>query len=216
MLKPLVIIGAGGHASVLVDILLSQGRQILAFVSPKSRFMRRVFSGIPQIFSDHDIDRFGVDEVMLVNGLGMLPGSKIREEIHQHYCSLGYEFETVIAVSAEVSEFAVLGQGVQVLSKAVIQAGAYVGDQTIINSGALLEHDCRLGALNHVASQATLCGQVRTEDNVFVGAGATIIQNICLGRQSVVGAGAVLVNNLEEGATHYASRGTTKVAKLSS
>ena len=202
LLKPLVIIGAGGHASVLVDILLSQGRQILAFVSPDSVVNRSVFSGIPHIHSDHDLDRFEADKVLLVNGLGMLPGSILRQEIYQHYLSLGFEFETIIASSAEISEFAFLGKGVQVLSKAVIQTGASVGEQTIINSGAIIEHDCRLGALNHVATQATLCGQVKTEDSVFVGAGATVIQNMCLGSKSVVGAGAVLVNDLDASAIH--------------
>ena len=177
-LKPIVIIGGGGHASVLVDILLAQGRQILAVVSPDDISMRRVFSGLQQLKQDGDVLQFSSDEVLLVNGIGMLPKSSLMQKLNQYYLSHGYRFETVIADSAQISKFAVVEPGVQVFSGTIVQAGAFIGAHSVINSGAIIEHDCHIGRYNHIAPRATLCGQVITQENVYVGAGSTVIQNL--------------------------------------
>ncbi|WP_202906392.1 hypothetical protein [Morganella psychrotolerans] len=79
--KPLIIIGGGGHASVLIDILLSQKRKILAVICPDNIYDRRIFSGIPHYTNDEDIQYFPTEEVMLVNGIGMTPYSSARKKI---------------------------------------------------------------------------------------------------------------------------------------
>ncbi len=204
--KPVVLIGGGGHASVLADILLRQKREILAVISPDDLTDRAVFSGLTQLLADQDIRRFSPDEIELVNGIGMLPHSGLREKLNLYYLELGYCFATVVADSAEVSPFATLEDGAQVLSQALIQAGAIVGEHSIINSRALVEHDCRIGAYSHVAPGAVLCGQVSTGVQAFVGAGAVVLPNCTLGSQSIVGAGAVLTADLADKAILYPAK----------
>jgi sugar O-acyltransferase (sialic acid O-acetyltransferase NeuD family) len=196
--KPLIIIGGGGHASVLVDILLSQGREVLAVISTDDISQRAIFIGIKHFKKDYDILAFNPDEVLLVNGLGMLPKSNVKYELNEWFLSLGYHFETVVAESALVSPFAKLGEGTQVFSGAIVQAGAILGEHSVINSGAIVEHDCIIGRYNHIAPRATLCGQVVTEDRVYIGAGATIVHNIRIGDSSVVGAGTIVTKNLSK------------------
>jgi sugar O-acyltransferase (sialic acid O-acetyltransferase NeuD family) len=204
------MIGGGGHASVLADILVSQGREILAVVSPDDIRQRSVFKGMTQLRNDDDVFAFHKNEVLLVNGIGMMPKSDVKRKINEHFLSLGYQFETVIADSAFVSSKSIIEPGAQILPMAIVQTGATVGRHTVVNTGALVEHDCCIGAYNHIAPKATLCGQVKTEDNVYIGAGSTIIQGISIGRGSIVGAGASINQSLEVNTIAYPARVTIK------
>ncbi len=207
---PIILIGGGGHASVLADILLSQGKKILAIISPDEIDQRQVFRNIPRFKEDKDTLSFKPDDVLLVNGIGMMPKSNLRQSITQYFESLGYRFGTVIADSAVVSSFAVIEEGAQILPCAIVNAGACIGKHTIVNSGALVEHDCEIGAHNHIAPKAVLCGQVKTEEGVFVGANATIIQNLQISHSSVIGAGATVTQSVSSKTIVFGARGTTK------
>lgn len=208
--KPLVLIGGGGHASVLADILLGQGREILAVISPDDLSSRAVFADLAHLTQDEEVKRFSPDSVHLVNGIGMLPRSMLRQRVNQQFLELGYQFETVIASDAHVSRFATIHSGAQILSGARVQAGAVIGEHTIVNSGALVEHDCQIGAYNHIAPNATLCGDVLTAEDVYIGANATVIQGLALEAQSTVGAGAILTQSLPLGDTCYPARACIK------
>ncbi|WP_172564941.1 acetyltransferase [Vibrio navarrensis] len=194
--KPLVLIGGGGHASVLADILLGQERDIVAVISPDDLSSRAVFAGLTHLTQDEEVKRFSPESVHLVNGIGMLPRSTLRQRVNQQFLELGYQFETVIASDAHVSRFATIHSGAQILSGARVQTGAVIGEHTIVNSGALVEHDCQIGAYNHIAPRATLCGQVASEAQVFIGAGATILPGINLGQNSIVGAGVTILSHV--------------------
>lgn len=204
--KPLVLIGGGGHASVLADILLDQGREILAVISPDDLSSRAVFAGLTHLTQDEEVKRFSPESVHLVNGIGMLPRSTLRKRVNQQFLELGYQFETVIASDAHVSRFATIHSGAQILSGARVQTGAVIGEHTIVNSGALVEHDCQIGAYNHIAPRATLCGAVCTHEAVYIGANATVIQGLVLESQSVVGAGAIVNRSLMKNYTCYPAR----------
>ncbi|ANU37725.1 acetyltransferase [Vibrio scophthalmi] len=210
--RPIVLIGGGGHASVLVDILRTQNRKILAIVCPDDISQRSAFNGIQHLKQDDDVLRFPSDDVVLVNGIGMMPKSHLKRKLNEYYLSHGYQFETVIAKSAQVSLYAVIESGVQIFAGAIVQAGASVGTHSVINSGAIIEHDCQIGCYNHIAPRATLCGQVTTQDEVYVGAGSTVIQNLKLEQGSIIGAGAIVTENISSQNICYPSRSTMKMS----
>jgi len=210
---PIVMIGGGGHASVLVDMLKCQGRDILAVVSPDELSGRSAFAGLPHLRNDEDVLQFSYEEVRLVVGLGILPGSDLKEKVTTFFAERGYEFETVVSDQAYVSPFAKLSSGVQVFANAVINAGVAVGSHSIINSGAVVEHDSDIGEYNHIAPGAIICGQVKSGRSVFCGAGSVVVQNTSLARNAVVGAGATVTRSLGENETCYPSRSTTKYQK---
>lgn len=196
--KPLIIIGGGGHASVLVDILLSQKRKILGIISPDNISGRRIFTGIPHYKNDDDIYQFSPEQVMLVNGIGMTPYSSVRKKITQYYLSRNYQFETVISNNAIISDYAEIRQGAQVFAGAIVQSGVIISEHSIINTGAVIDHDCYIGIHNHIAPGATLCGNVNSEDDVYVGAGSCIVQNVKLAYGSIIAAGTTILKNTSE------------------
>ena len=206
MSKPLVILGAGGHAAVLVDILRQQERTILAVQAPELVPNRRVFSSLSHWTNEQPLLDLVPDEVELVNGIGSLPGMSLRYQIYARYRALGFVFAQVIAGEAVVSRYAQLGDGVQILHRAVVQAGVCIGANSIINSGAIIEHDCQLGVDNHIAPGAVLSGGVCTGSRVHVGTGAAVIQGRMIGEEAVVAAGATLNQDLAAGHIVYAAR----------
>ncbi|USD62241.1 acetyltransferase [Vibrio sp. SCSIO 43140] len=208
---PIVMIGGGGHASVLAEILLTQGREILAVISPEDVSQRSVFKGITILEKDEDILRFDKDKVLLVNGIGMMPKSGFKQRINEYFLSLGFEFETVIADSAFVSPYSKIETGAQILPMAVIQTGATVGCHSTINTSALIEHDCKIGSYNHIAPMATLCGQVTTGRGTYIGANATVIQSIDLGEDVIVGAGTTVTQSLDTRSICYPVRNVVKL-----
>ncbi|MFD2177629.1 acetyltransferase [Veronia pacifica] len=210
---PLVIIGGGGHASVLVDMLRQQQRRILAVISPDLIDRGEVFGEIKQLTSDEDIHQFGCDDIRLVNGLGMLPGQNLRRKVGEKFRELGYRFETVISSKAIVSPFATLAEGVQVMPGTVVQAGSQIGQHSIINSGVIVEHDSQIGDWNHIAPGVTLCGHVSTGDDVFIGAGATVTQMVCIGSGAIVGAGTTLTEELAAHHICYPAKNTQQEIK---
>ncbi len=211
LIKPVVILGAGGHASVLIDILCEQQREISGIVSPEIDLNREVFRGLSYYESDDDVLRFSPDEILLVNGIGSLPKSTLRTQIYEKFNQLGYEFETIVASSSVVSKYAFLAKGSQVLSGAVIQTSASIGENTIINTGAIIEHDCCIGRNNHIAPGVTLSGHVTTSNNVHIGTGASVIQSLSIGRGSIIGAGSTIIENVEDNVIYYPLKGKQKV-----
>lgn len=213
MSKPLLIIGAGGHASVLVDILRQQKREILGVVSPQIESKSKVFDGIEHFKSDDDVLKFDNQSVNLVNGIGSLPGNHLRTVLFNKFKTLGYEFETVVANNAIVSDYVELAEGVQIFTGVIVQTNVSIGANTIINTGSIIEHDCAIGRHNHIAPGVTLSGHVLTSEYVHIGTGASVIQSVSIGGNSIIGAGAIATKNIADNMVYYPSEGIRKVIK---
>ena len=194
--RPVVILGGGGHASVLAEICIEQGRQILAVISPDPTLNRKIFQGFRHIISDDEVLEFSSNLVELVNGVGGLPGSNIRTQLAAKFSKLGYRFATLVSSSAIVSRSVELGEGVQVLPRATINTGASVGMHSIINSCALVEHDCSIDNFVHVAPSATLCGGAKIKEGGFIGPNSVVAQGVEVGPYSIIGAGSSVVRSV--------------------
>lgn len=208
MNKPVIILGAGGHASVLADILLKQGREILSIIAPDVPTKRVIFNGLDHWFDDGFLKKISPDHIELVNGIGSLPKTEnIRSKLFHQYKSYGFNFATVIADEAIVSKYVQLGEGVQILHRAVIQIGSCIGNNSIINTGAIIDHDCFIGADTHISPGATLSGSVNCGSRVHIGTGSNVIQGINIGDDCVVAAGALVRQNIEPNHIVYSARG---------
>lgn len=209
--KPLIILGGGGHAAVLVDILRGQGREIQAVVSPQGPLSRKVFTGLTHWQTDEHVFNYHPGQVELVNGLGSLPGKNARMQLYEQFVAHGYIFARVIADSAIVSPYAKLAAGVQIMPRVVIQAGADVGVNSIVNTAVVIEHDCQIGKHNHLAPGVILSGGVSTSDCVHIGTGAMIIHGISIGANAVIAAGVAINKPVPDMAIVYGARPFFKI-----
>lgn len=195
MNKPIIIIGAGGHAKSIIDILQLCNKKIIG-ITILGEELDKEFKGIPILGNDDQIDKFSPTDVYLVNAIGSTGSLELRKNIYQFFKRKGYSFMQVIHPSAVISSEASLSEGVQIMAGAIVSSDCTIGENTIINTRSSIDHDCVIGAHVHIAPGATLSGNVFVKDNVHIGTGAVVIQNICVDSCSIIGAGAVVIRNV--------------------
>ncbi len=200
---PIIILGAGGHAKVIINTLLVLGANILGITDPDPRthgkkVLDTLVLGGDDCLSDHPVGSVG-----LVNGVGSTGQIVARRKLYNRFKEMGYEFANVIHPSAVLAPDVVLDEAVQVMAGTVIQPGAFIGKNTIINTRASIDHDCVIGNHSHIAPGATLSGGISVGEAVHVGVGATIIQGIKIGAESTVAAGSLVLRDVTEASTVY-------------
>ena len=192
--RPLILIGSGGHARVLLSTLLIERRQILGFVDVRE--IEGEVLGVRQLGGDDAVLTYDPSEVLLVNGLGSAASISKRLKAYEYFRTEGYSFASVIHPGSIVAPEAELADGVQIMAGAIVQTGCVMEEDSIINTGARIDHDCVIRAHAHVAPGAVLSGNVHVGPRAHVGAGAVIIQNVHVGADSIVGAGAVVLTDV--------------------
>lgn len=197
MNKFVIMIGNGGHAFVLTEILLSNNRKIIGFTAPQDDSNQ---FGIPYLGSDDEIFRFNPKEVELVLGIGSIAIPAVRQKLFQLLTQKQYKFANVIHTSAIIAPSVKLGQGVQIMAGTIIQTNTIIDDNTIVNTGSVIDHDCNIGKHVHIAPGTIISGGVNIGSGSHIGTGTTIIQGVQIGESCLIGAGAVVINNIQNGA----------------
>lgn len=193
------LLGAGGHASVVVDALLASGQpstQIDIWTEGPVSAGQQVL-GIP-------VRRLEHLEALAGLLFHVCIGNNATRRTLQTRLSglLGGKPFTVTHPDASISAHAQIGAGCFVGARAVVAPRARLGVGTIVNHAAVVDHDCVTGDFVHVAPGAMLGGAVELADGVLVGAGAAILPSRFVRRGCTIGAGSVVVHDTEDNATY--------------
>jgi len=194
--RPVIIIGGGGHARVLISSLKALRREIIGLLHPDTSLIGQNIAGIRILGNDDKVKDYAPDEVELINGLGSVSLPEKRKDIYMKFKKNGYSFASVVHPSAIVVDDVQTGEGVQIMAGAILQTGCLIDDNAIINTGAIVDHDCKIGAHVHIAPGAVISGGVEIGEMVHIGTGANVIQGINIQSGSVIGAGAVVIRNV--------------------
>lgn len=188
--KKVIIVGAGGHAKVVADIILRNGDEILGFldgINPNGSFI-----GYNKLGVESDYKKY-TDAYFIV----AIGDPYVREKIVQQMN--GVKWYTAIHPSAQVSTVEVsIGEGTVVMANAIISSGAKIGKHCILNSACIVEHDNILEDYVHISVGAKMAGSVVVGMRTLVGIGATVSNKIKIVNDCIIGAGAVVVKNIEE------------------
>lgn len=198
-MKEIILIGAGGHARVLISSLNALQREIIGILSPDTTLIGQSIAGIRILGNDDKVRDYVPDSVELVNGLGSVALLEKRKDIYIKFTKDGYKFANVIHPTATVMDNVQLGEGAQIMAGAIVQTGCQIGDNAIINTGAVVDHDCIVGAHVHIAPGAVISGGVEIGAMTHIGTGATIIQGIKIGNGAIIGAGTVVIKDIPHG-----------------
>lgn len=211
----LVLLGAGGHAKVLLALAGAAGLRIDAVCDPHLAGQGVThWRGLAVLDGDAAVERLDCRALGLVNGIGQLAGGSRRAQVFRHFRELGFSFPALVHPAAWVAPGVVLEEGVQVMAGAIVQPDVHIGANSVINTGAGIDHDCRIEADVHVAPGAVLCGGVTVGAGAFIGSGATVIQGMAIGAGAIVGAGAVIVRAVAADALVLASLGARRQRAL--
>ena len=195
--QPAIIIGGGGHAKVVADVLKLQGVHIVGFTDVDG-VGRPLATTLPYLGDDAIIYQYRTDEVLLFNGLGSIRNTSARRKIYEIFSTQEYRFGICIHPTAIIACDVVIGDGSQIMAGSVIQPGSKIGRNVVINTRTSIDHDCEIGDHVHVAPGVTLSGEVKIATGAHIGTGATVIQGINIGTNSMIGAGAVVVSDVAD------------------
>lgn len=194
----IVVLGAGGHARSVCDVLLAAGEyHILGLVDGRAE---QSFFGLPLL---------GGDEVLpelLARGEAQgafvaIGNNAVRKKLYVVLREMGYTMVSAVSPHAYVSPYATVGHGTAVMHGVVIGPCARVNEGCIINTNASLDHDDQIGAFCHIAPGAALSGGVTVGDGSFLGTGCRVIDGIHIGANVMLGAGATAIRDLPDGVT---------------
>ena len=198
-MRKVFLIGASGHAKVIIDAVEKQGIYDIAYLVDDNPALieaivlgYRVIGGKEELLCEHV-------KSPIEFGFAAIGNNEARESLANWLLKMGFQLATVVHPSAQLAKDVRLGAGSAVMANAVINSGTTVGTNTIINTAATIDHDCDIGAAVHVGPGASICGGVKLGDKVLVGVGAAIIPGIKIGDFAIVGAGATVVHDVPAG-----------------
>lgn len=206
--RKIVILGGGGHALVVFDLLGLLKLEVAGYISQSKSSCELDSYGLAYFGTDEDFLKSDSlkslhRQFALVNGIGSTQNGLLRRQVYLEYRAREFWFPSFVHPCAAVSKLASIGPGSVIMAGAVVQAGATLQENCIINTGATIDHHCMIGSHSHVAPGVTLSGGVILGENVHVGTGAKLIQGIEVGSDSLIGAGAVVIRDVPMGSAIY-------------
>ena len=191
MNKKVIIIGAGGHAKVIRDIIEANGDKVKGFLDDKAQ-STDCFNILGTV-SDAESFSDGETEFFVAIGNGT-----VREKL----MALPLKWYTAVHPSAVISPYAEIGEGTCVMPYAVINSNAKIGRGVIVNTCSSVDHDCKIGNFSHISCGAHVAGTVYTGDRVWLGAGSATRNNINICSDVLVGVGGAVVKDIKESGTY--------------
>jgi sugar O-acyltransferase (sialic acid O-acetyltransferase NeuD family) len=182
------IIGASGHAKVILDILELSGFNITAVWDDNQEL--KSFCGLKIDGIVANFINLNGDPVVIAIG-----NNRTRKRVAQ---TVKTKYGQAIHPKSAIAGTATLAQGCVVMANATVNADTMVGEHAIINTNSSVDHDCEIGDFVHIAPQAALAGNVTVGEGTHIGIGACVLQGIRIGRWAIIGAGAVIIEDVPD------------------
>ncbi|ADL13603.1 acetyltransferase [Acetohalobium arabaticum] len=191
-----VIIGAGGHGKVVLDILKTNNKfKIKGFLDDNPKIHGKEINGHQVLGS---LDYLKDKEYSAIIAVG---NNIIRNKIGKFLAENNIKLINAIHKSAIINSYVEVGVGNVIAAGVIINSNTEIGNNTIINTGATIDHDNIIKDNVHISPGVNLGGNVTINENSHIGIGATILPEITIGRNVIVGAGAVVTEDVPDNVT---------------
>lgn len=189
----LLVVGAGGHAKVVIDAARAAWVEIAAVVAepvvPGAEIL-----GHEVLSMDANVDADG-----FIIAIG---DNEARADLYARYLAKDLKPISVIHPSAVIADGVLVGEGSFVAAGVVVNVETQIGANAILNTGCVVDHDCKVGDHAHVGPNSNLCGGVSVGTGALVGAGSATTPLRVIGEWATVGAGAAVISDVPAGEVH--------------
>lgn len=198
MSKDVVIIGAGGHAKVIANVINKSGDIVRGFLDDNIEIGTVIIKEknykVIGTFEDIVHLQLKYPNAEFIIGIG---NNELRKKIAEKYEEI-LNFYTAIDPNSQIALDVEIGKGSVIFANACINTSAKIGKHCIINTAAIIEHDNIIEDYVHISPNATLSGTVSVGEMTHIGSGAVIKNNINICNNCIIGAGAVVVKDIKE------------------
>ena len=188
----LAILGAGGHAKSIYDIIKNKKR---IYFYDKKKILFRVGNKEFKVQNESELLNNHKKEVTKV--IIAIGNNKDRKKNFNILKKLKYKLATLIHPKSYSGHGSSIGEGSVVMQGSLINTDSQVGKNCIINSHVSIDHDCLIKDHTHVCPGVIIGGNVKIGKNCWIGLGSKIIQNCIIGDNVFVAAGAVVTKSLK-------------------
>jgi len=195
-MQNIVVVGASGHAAVLIDILEKQAQYrvvglIDSLVSPGTEFL-----GYRVLGSERDLgllaERNGIEGGIVAIGDNWVRSGVVRRLLEH---SPDFRFVSAIHPSAQIARGVSIGAGTAVMAGVVVNTRARVEQHCILNTKCSLDHDSVMEEFSSLGPGATTGGNVRIGAFSVLAQGANVIHGVQIGTHAVIGAGSTVLRD---------------------
>lgn len=191
----ILLYGAGGHAKSVLEMIQAIGAfRVAGIVDDNPALTGSSVLGVSVLGTRDALPGLLEQGVFLAaNGVGGIINIEIRVKLFELLESYGFAIPTLRHPRATVEPSAQLADGVQVFANAYVGSSAVLHEKCMVNTGAIVSHDCEIGRYTHIAPGCLLAGHVHVGERALVGMGVTTIIGLKIGDGARVGNGAVLL-----------------------
>jgi sugar O-acyltransferase (sialic acid O-acetyltransferase NeuD family) len=211
-MEKVIIIGSGGHAKVVIDIILEMGEFDIFGVTSNSIPKGEHFFGY-LVLGDDDIlpglMKNGIIKVAM--GLGGYRDNRIRKDVYNKVKMIGMKFINVIHPKSIISRSVVLGEAVTVFPGAIINTSVTIGNNVIVATGSSIDHETKIGDHVLISAGVTIGAYSIIGDEALLALGSKIISGITIGRNTLLAAGAVVVKSTGENSIMFGVPAKAKI-----
>jgi acetyltransferase EpsM len=196
----LIIFGGGGHGKTVIDMVRALGTYRIVGIMDDGLPSGSEVLDVPVLGGKNDLAEWHSRGVRLaVNAVGGIGNVDVRIRIFDLLAKEGFLCPTLVHPSAVVERSAALEPGVQVFAHAYIGSAARVGFGSVINTGAIVHHDCVVGRVVNLSPGATLAGNVQVDEYAQIGMLATVNLQVTVGARALLGNGCTVKANVPPG-----------------
>lgn len=202
-MKPIVLIGNGGHGSVIKDIIAASNQyQLIAILDDviSEVFEQNNITYGPISFFQELLSRNR--DIRFIISIG---DNTTRLKMIQRLGLLEERYAILIHPTAVISESVTIKNGTVVMPNSVINANSIIDNHSIVNTGAIIEHDCKIDAYVHISPRTTITGNTRIGVGTLVGAGTTVTPGVSIGEWAIIGAGSTVIEDIPSSCTAVGS-----------
>lgn len=210
-MKPLILIGGGGHCQSVIEVAESIHRPIHGILDLPGEVGKEVL-GYPVVGTDEQIADYAASCEFVIT-VGFIKDPSLRTNLYQRVLESGGILATLVASTAYVSPHATLGKGTVVMHQTFVNAGVVIGDNVIINTFANIEHNAKIGNQCHISTGTMVNGDCQIGDNCFIGSQSVLANGVNICADVIVGAGSLVRKSIAKAGVYSGNPAILKIRR---
>lgn len=194
MNNKIAIVGYSGHSYVVIDSIIGNKKYILQGYFDKIE--KKNIHSLTYLGSEND-------QTSDYNLFITIGDNSIRKNIYENLIENNNLDFSIFDSQSIISEFSEISNQCFIAPGAIVNSFSKIDLGCIINSNAIVEHECIVGSFSHVGPGATLCGSVKVGRECLIGANTTILPGVTIGDNVIIGAGSVVVKDLKSNSKYF-------------
>ena len=200
-MKKIVILGDTEFAEELYQVMIAEGKDVIAFSVDKQYMKSDTFCRLPMLPFENIEDCIDMKNVEVVLALGYSQMNNIRKNKYEECKQRHFQIATFCSERAFIYTKSI-GEGTIIMPSAYVGPSVEIGVCNVFRGKISIPHHNIVGDYNWFAAGCTLGGGAKIGNNCFLGLCTTVRNSISLANYTFTAANSYLHRNTVEGGAY--------------